>query len=75
MDFLDLPVTFGLSAAKRNVVARLLAAGESWPAIARAVGWEPATLRRFYEHEAGPLTVLNPHSDAPFLAQLVAAHV
>lgn len=63
--------TFGLSAAKRCIVARRLSEGADWPTIGREVGWEPKTLRRYYEHEAVPVHRLNPFSDASFLAQSV----
>jgi hypothetical protein len=51
----DVPVTLGLSAKKRARVAALLAEGRTWPEIGRDVGWEPNTLREFYEaRKEGP---------------------
>lgn len=65
-------VTFGLSTTKRNIVARMLVEGHDWTTIGRAVGWEPGTLRRYYEREAIPVSRLNPFSDASFIAQFIA---
>ncbi len=67
------PVTFGLSAQKRSVVARMLGEGKSWKLIGEAMCWEPATLRRYNEREDRPVSLLNPYSDASHLAQLIVA--
>ena len=41
-------VTFGLSEKKRQRCAELLEQGKEWPEIARDVGWECETLKRYY---------------------------
>lgn len=46
-----LKVTFGLTEEKRARVTQLLAEGHDWPYIGREVGWDPTTLRQFYEEE------------------------
>jgi DNA-binding NarL/FixJ family response regulator len=47
----NVPVTFGLSQKKRDLVAQLLSEGKPWDEIARTVGWEPNTLREYYERK------------------------
>lgn len=43
------PFTFGLTPKKHARVTELLAEGKPWEEIGRDVGWEPNTLREFYE--------------------------
>lgn len=42
-------LTFGLMPKKRARVTELLAEGKTWEEIGRDVGWEPKTLREYYE--------------------------
>jgi hypothetical protein len=44
--------TFGLQPKDRATVTRMLGEGCDWPEIGRIVGWEPGTLREFYEDGA-----------------------
>lgn len=47
--FLNLQVTFGLTAEKAARVEALLGEGRSWREIGRDVGWDPAALQQHYE--------------------------
>lgn len=49
---LNVPFTFGLLPKKRARVKGLLAEGKTWEEIGRDVGWEPKTLREYYERGA-----------------------
>ena len=45
-------VRFGLSAAQMRDIAARVVAREDWPKIGKAIGWDPATLRDWWEREA-----------------------
>ena len=46
---LNAPVTFGLSAKLRAIVAEQRANGAGWATIGQEIGWEPDTLQRHFE--------------------------
>lgn len=48
----SMPVLFGLRAQGHlPTVAAMLRAGCTWTEIGRAIGWDDATAKRFYEME------------------------
>lgn len=48
-ELLNARVTFGLQPDDRQKVANLLAEGKEWKEIGKIIGWEPNTLRQYYE--------------------------
>lgn len=50
---LDTPVVFGLRAQGHiPTIKKMLAAGRSWDAIGKEIGWDPDTAQRHYESDA-----------------------
>jgi hypothetical protein len=77
-ELLNAYVTFGLSAEKRARVRDMLESGADWPTIGKDVGWDPATLREYYEDKPPPMSTpvssLYPWPDkgGPFVYWVIA---
>jgi hypothetical protein len=51
-EILDQPIVFGLRAQGHlPTIEKMLAEGASWDEIGKAIHWEPATAKDFYERE------------------------